>query len=62
MPPTKREYNLTKRCILTTPRSEALKKAQKVHVILINIGKKYRNKEVGKFKLLRSNPKYKPQK
>ena len=32
--------------VFSNPRKEALKKAQKVHVILINIGKKYRNKEI----------------
>jgi hypothetical protein len=41
--------------ILTRARSEALKKAQLTHVILINIGKKYRNKEINKFQFLKKN-------
>ncbi len=32
-------------------RKEALRHAQEVHVILINIGKKYRNKEAHMFKI-----------
>jgi hypothetical protein len=32
--------------VFSDARREALKKAQKVHVILINIGKKYRNKAI----------------
>lgn len=37
--------------IFTNPRRESMKKAQKVHVILINIGKKYRDKEARKFRV-----------
>ena len=32
--------------IFSNPRKEAMKKAQKVHVILVAIGKKYRNKAI----------------
>jgi hypothetical protein len=38
---------------MTQGRKESLKKAQKVHVILLNIGKKHRNEEVNKFPLLK---------
>jgi hypothetical protein len=42
-----------KRFVMTEGRKESLKKAQKVHVILLNIGKKHRNEEVNKFPLLK---------
>ena len=54
-----------KRYTMTQGRKESLKKAQKVHVILLNIGKKYRNKEVNKNPLLKKGyypSGYKPKK
>jgi len=50
---TKKTYKKKpeKHWVFSNPRREALKKAQKVHVILINIGKKYRDKEAHKFKM-----------
>ena len=39
----------SKKWAFTNSRRESLKRAQKVHVILINIGKKYRYKEANKF-------------
>ena len=54
-----------KRFTMTQGRKESLKKAQQVHVILLNIGKKYRNKEVNKNPLLKKGyypSGYKPKK
>lgn len=37
--------------LFTNKRKEALKKAQKTHVILVRIGKRYRNKAIANARL-----------
>ena len=54
-----------KRFVMTQGRKESLKKAQKVHQILIAIGKKHRNEEINKNPLLKKGyypSGYKPKK
>jgi hypothetical protein len=54
-----------KRFVMTHGRREAIKKAQKIHVILLNIGKKHRNEEINKFPILKKGyypSGYKPKK
>jgi hypothetical protein len=54
MPKKGFQYKKTKakHWVYSAGRKSSIAKAQKVHSILVNIGKKYRNKEAHRFKLL----------
>jgi hypothetical protein len=48
--PTQVKRKPPKHWVFSRGRKDSMKKAQIVHVILLNIGKKYRNKEAHMFK------------
>jgi hypothetical protein len=49
--PKTNKKRTVKSWIFTDARRESMKRAQRVHAILVNIGKKYRDKEARKFRV-----------
>ncbi len=47
----KKKRKSKKPWVFTAERKESLKRAQRIHSILVNIGKKYRYKEAQKLKI-----------
>jgi hypothetical protein len=58
-------YTKVKKATRSRGQKESLKKAQQIHIILLNIGKKHRNEEINKNPLLKKGyypSGYKPKK